>query len=423
MHPSHLQQALQPVQQAKQTQQMQPVQPQKHAQFIAAVEAAAAAERQRVFGVPDYAGAHPHSHPHSYPAGYYPALNSPFGQAGTPTSVAPQGVQMLIAQHKHQQIQPLQHPHHHPHPHLHQPHLCHHQPPTPQQQQQQQQQQLQSRAAADEKRQQRLQRNRESARQSRKKKKQYMELLEQKVQQLQQEVAAAREAAYQNFVSHAPIRACTSTQDWSVYDDTAAILDMLHSQARGLLLPRHLRLFLWLAARRRVWNALEDERLSVARVGERHVAGHDDHGNVTIEATGPLWPVLCHLLMLSVDQEERLRSVLGTLNARKSTAHENQLRNALQQTDTVFEQLNANVVFTKQKLEGLSQVLDESQMQALLQWAERRRLQQVAKERRPSPEKKCDTRKGRTRSARALASVGETTHHEDPPPPNKLPPT
>jgi hypothetical protein len=81
------------------------------------------------------------------------------------------------------------------------------QPPQPQRQPQQQQQQQQLQTSAEEKRQQRLQRNRESARQSRRKKKQYMELLEQKVQQLQAEIDKARQIAYQNFASHAPIRA------------------------------------------------------------------------------------------------------------------------------------------------------------------------------------------------------------------------
>jgi hypothetical protein len=192
-------------------------------------------------------------------------------------------------------------------------------------------------------------------------------------------------------------------QELSVYDDTATILDMLHSQARGLVLPRHARLCLWLAARRRVWNTKDEERLSVSRIGERHVASHDDYGNVVIEATGPLWPVLCHYLMLSVDQEERLRSALIKLGARMAGSQEQQLRESLQMTDQVYEQLNSSVLFTKQKMEDLSNVLDPPQLEALMRWAERRRLQQIAKEKRPSHDSPTTTRKYRSSNEQSVS--------------------
>ena len=142
-------------------------------------------------------------------------------------------------------------------------------------------------------------------------------------------------------------------------------------------MPRHFQFLLWMAHEQRIWAGAELERGSTARAGERCVASEEDSSNVVIDTNGPLWPVLCHYLTLSTDQEERFRGVLSNLAAQSSSHRYSELRRELNRLNEVCEQTTQGFGSTKEKMQTLAQILDESQMEELLRWAERRRMQRI----------------------------------------------
>lgn len=193
-------------------------------------------------------------------------------------------------------------------------------------------------------RQKRLERNRESARLSRRRRKQYLEVLEDRVNQLSLEmdkgrrahVAVAlpsileqREQALQNQ-DLAALETILSRSS----DELRVAATFQSQQVQSLVFPPHAKFLLWLSLQTDTYfrgGRAPSERLSAARIGERVCCSCCSNawntsyigfltcacllcnqqmlssGNDRVGPAHGMWPLLCNEVGLSYDQEERIR--------------------------------------------------------------------------------------------------------------------
>ncbi|KAK1746895.1 hypothetical protein QTG54_002239 [Skeletonema marinoi] len=192
------------------------------------------------------------------------------------------------------------------------------------------------------KRQKRLERNRESARASRRRRKQYLEELESNVHNLSTDmdsgrmlhalegvkvVAGMRKVVNTFFQQQLKSLILTHKQPITsaTPNPAAAALSTSGSPILGPLLPSLTPFLLWLTLQNDDFfrgGRAQSERLSAARIGERLL--HGGLYRVTPSTTGNksaqhndnkgggggrvLWPLLCHEIGLSYDQEDKIRT-------------------------------------------------------------------------------------------------------------------
>eukprot|EP00968_Pinguiococcus_pyrenoidosus_P017989 scaffold1833_cov255-Pinguiococcus_pyrenoidosus.AAC.7 len=255
-----------------------------------------------------------------------------------------------------------------------------------------------------ERRQKRLARNRESARQSRRRKKQYLELLEEKVAQLTDEIDALRrmhiESAdkalsdlHDNRVRQlaqavskteklneeqlsALDRALREVQNkFSVScDERLAVMRFQFEELHSLALPVYSQLLTWILLqpdqffRSRRTNS--SERASANKIGERMMAS----GITTCGPDADLWPLLCHELSLTYEQEEKLRQF------QKRIVEDSALRKDRQNMGLVAETLKrleeavaSTALSTSKAMADMYEILSPVQQVRFLDWLRRNR--------------------------------------------------
>lgn len=186
-----------------------------------------------------------------------------------------------------------------------------------------------------ERRQRRLERNRESARQSRQKRKQFLEELEDNVCALSETMDKGRK---QHVAESVGIILKLREEKLRAFDEellfnqnkvldpnfgeghaTALFTRLSRSseelriasmfrkeQLKSMVIPIHLKCMLWLTLQNDHYfrgGRAASERLSAARIGEKMLHS----GNDCVPPTSGMWPLLCHEVSLSYDQEERMR--------------------------------------------------------------------------------------------------------------------
>jgi len=190
-------------------------------------------------------------------------------------------------------------------------------------------------------RQRRLERNRESARLSRRRRKQYLEVLEEKVATLSEMMDNGRRQ--HAAISVPTINALRERQfaiaekDLTEYSNTSTKIPRMEGhlrilggpfsrmsdelkiatefqreQLRCVCLPQHSKFIQWLTLQNDCYfrgGRSASERLSAARIGEKFLAS----GNGRVPPSNGMWPLFCHEVGLSYDQEEKFRNLQRTI--------------------------------------------------------------------------------------------------------------
>ena len=262
--------------------------------------------------------------------------------------------------------------------------------------------------AQDERRQKRLARNRESARQSRRRKKQYLELLEEKVAQLTDEIDAlrrmhlgsadkvleemrdARIRQLASAVNEAKASGSELSEDQRAAlskaleemhqkfspdcEERLAVLRFQFEELHELALPMHSQLLTWLLLQPdsffRSRRSSSSERASANKIGERMMAS----GITTCGPDGDLWPLLCHELSLTYEQEEKLRQFQKRVVEDDGLKEDRRNMGAVADTLRRLEEAVAcAAVSTSQRMEQMYSVLSPEQRIRYMDWLQRNR--------------------------------------------------
>jgi len=186
----------------------------------------------------------------------------------------------------------------------------------------------------------RLERNRESARLSRRRRKHYLEELEEQVMRYSEDVDEGRRQRVAEAVKC--IREMRSRQVELIgrqgpapadeegnantrvveLEKSLALLDVNYSRTsdeleitnefqrqhmKSIVFSSHTRCILWVMLQNEVFfrgGRLSSDRLSAARIGEKMIL----QGNERVPPSGGMWPLLCHEIGLSYEQEDRIRT-------------------------------------------------------------------------------------------------------------------
>lgn len=169
-------------------------------------------------------------------------------------------------------------------------------------------------------RQKRLERNRESARLSRRRRKQYLEVLEERVNNLSFEMDKGRREHVMTAVE--TLREKRENALRSIHSSNLSPLEgglgraskelrvastFQTLQLFSLSLPPQTKFLLWLTLQNDSYfrgGRAASERLSAARIGERMFS----NGNDRVPPAHGMWPLFCNEVGLSYDQEEKVRT-------------------------------------------------------------------------------------------------------------------
>jgi len=251
----------------------------------------------------------------------------------------------------------------------------------------------------------RLERNRESAKLSRRRRKQYLQELEEKVLSLSASMdSGRREHVRQALSSIQQAReVCLASADRDLFCSAAApefhstkldvyyqklknqlsractseelrlVVDFEKEQIKSLVIPPHAKLILWITLQNEMFfrgGRASTDRLSAARIGEKLLTSGSD----CIPPCDGFWPLLCHEIALSYDQEEKVRAFQRTLILNKMSWLESRhASHALVSTIQRFHECLKGVSFIVGKREqAILNVLTVEQRLRFLVWTQRR---------------------------------------------------
>jgi len=228
-------------------------------------------------------------------------------------------------------------------------------------------------------RQKRLERNRESARLSRRRRKQYLEVLEERVNQLSFEMDKGRREHVAMALPVVQEQRLIALQN----QDLAALGTSLSrasremsvaatfqsQQLQSLVFPPHVKFLLWMSLQTDAYfrgGRAASERLSAARIGERMLTS----GNDRVGPANGMWPLLCNEVGLSYDQEERIRCAQRVLVQTPDTWLDRHTGNAsglAMQSSHDCMQAVSNSIEVRER--SVMNVLSDEQRIKFLQWA------------------------------------------------------
>uniref|UniRef100_A0A7S1VIW2 BZIP domain-containing protein n=1 Tax=Grammatophora oceanica TaxID=210454 RepID=A0A7S1VIW2_9STRA len=253
-------------------------------------------------------------------------------------------------------------------------------------------------------RQKRLERNRESARLSRRRRKQYLEVLEERVNQLSIDMdKGRREHVAKGLSTLQEKRMQTLTSGVSIgllqtnlsrsSPELRIKSTFQKEQLVSLSLPLQMKFILWLTLQNDAFfrgGRAASERLSAARIGERML----QNGSDRVPPCQGMWPLFCNEVGLSYDQEEKVRAYQKQLLQDPASWVERHTANAssklMDSSDQSYQTLNYAV---GERDRGLMSKLNDDQKLKLMAWSadKKARIAQKLKEKRervPKPAEK-----------------------------------
>jgi len=154
-------------------------------------------------------------------------------------------------------------------------------------------------------------------------------------------------------------------------------------QLLSLSLPQHRKFVLWLTVQNDSFyrgGRAASERLSATRIGERML----QNGNDRVPPSGDMWPLFCHDVGLSYDQEEKIRAYQRTLLMENEPwLHRHTAAAADATIEATTKAINSAAEMVQRRERSLHDVLTVEQRAKFLAWAAARRdrIERVAKAR------------------------------------------
>jgi len=147
----------------------------------------------------------------------------------------------------------------------------------------------------------------------------------------------------------------------------------MKQQLMGLVQPADAKFMLWLSLQKDGFyrgGRSASERLSAARIGERLLHG----GTYRAAPNNGMWPLTCHEICLSYDQEDRIRQTQRSVLANsESWIH----RHTALATQNVVENIHDNIwtaqTYAKKREQSLMSILTPEQKVKFLSWASKKK--------------------------------------------------
>eukprot|EP00934_Nitzschia_sp_Nitz4_P002589 Nitzschia sp. Nitz4//scaffold298_size22859//15563//17387//NITZ4_008532-RA/size22859-augustus-gene-0.5-mRNA-1//-1//CDS//3329546332//2579//frame0 len=141
-------------------------------------------------------------------------------------------------------------------------------------------------------------------------------------------------------------------------------------QLKSFALPVHSKFVLWLTLQGDVYfrgGRAASERLSAARIGERMLQS----GNDRVTPINSMWPLFCHEVALSYEQEERVRTFQRTLlQDPNSWLQRHAARSTTLVMDSFHDSLNGVGLAIRQRKQSMANPLTPAQRLKFLAWAQ-----------------------------------------------------
>lgn len=258
----------------------------------------------------------------------------------------------------------------------------------------------------------RLQRNRESARLSRRRRKQYLEVLENRVNYLCEEMDKGRREHVLSTIGQIkklrndllveleqdvlPVKKeYDDMEDLNQLDrkieklvnggvlsrsSTELMLAVTFGKQylKSLVIPPFKKYVMWLTLQNELFfrgGRAASERLSAARIGDKLLSSGYKH----VSPSNGMWPLFCHEIALSYDQEEKMRQLQREIVSNQETwLH----RHTGTSTEHVIESSHAAICGVSEACEkrakGMMDVLTPIQKAKFLAWVAKKRKQDAA---------------------------------------------
>nr|CCA21144.1 conserved hypothetical protein [Albugo laibachii Nc14] len=261
-----------------------------------------------------------------------------------------------------------------------------------------------SKRVTDEKRQRRLARNRESARQSRRRKKQYLELLEEKVEQLTDSIDVTRANHLENADQALENVRSTLIQSLlhqleSECDDVEiqkklrqgvellqnrfgpnsierkAVKDYNFRQLDNLLLPPYCRFLLWLSIQDE--SFFNEGRVANAPNGKVNGSSDSDKksGTSSMIRKDALWPALVADLGLTYEQDEKIRFLYTSQGAIALKPERRRMAFAAAYLSRLKTNLEERAAVVQKHTDAIHSILTPSQSVKYLDWIKKNQSQ------------------------------------------------
>jgi len=214
-------------------------------------------------------------------------------------------------------------------------------------------------------REQRLAKNRESARQSRRRKKEKLELLSERMCELNEELEDLREEVGKSIGS----------LDDPAREERQALRVYRFARLRRLLSSPHARFWMWQHRQDSTAyspssssSSSSSSTTSASKVGERLMQQQQEQGGPQgwdAEDGHKLWPLLCFELQLKGEQEERARALLGQASRREMEEEVEALAAVVEAADALEKDLETTPQKMHAKMAAVRRVLTPAQVKVL----------------------------------------------------------
>ena len=211
-------------------------------------------------------------------------------------------------------------------------------------------------------REQRLAKNRESARQSRRRKKEKLELLSERMCELNEELEDLREEVGKSI----------DTLDEPAHEERQALRVYRFARLQRLLSSPHARLWMWLHRQDSTMysppSSSSSSSSSASKIGERLMQQQQEQGGPQgwdAEDGHKLWPLLCFELQLRGEQEERARALFGQASNVEMKEEIEALAGVVKAANTLEKDLETTAQQLQSKMAAVRRILTPAQVKVL----------------------------------------------------------
>lgn len=213
-----------------------------------------------------------------------------------------------------------------------------------------------------ERREQRLAKNRESARQSRRRKKEKLELLSERMCELNEELEDLRQATATSIGS----------LDVPAQEELHALRIYRFARLRRLISSPHIRFWMWLHRQSSTYapssSSSSSSTTSASKVGEHLMQLQQEQGGPQgwdARDGHKLWPLLCFELQLKGEQEERARALFGQASSVEMKEEVEALAGVIEAADALEKDLKVTTQHMQVRMAAVRRVLTPAQIKIL----------------------------------------------------------